>query len=190
MLTFDLNIIPNLPEQWLQLDYNTSNALIGLGTIGIIILLYILALILIALFKLFLVLTFKKFGGKQIYKYIHRKLFFNFIIDLGLEAYMELLIFGYISLFSKLSLLSGDFIGLVVGFFSFCQTIIFLPFSLIKIIFFTYKGKLHLSFFKDRWGSLYEGIKYKSKFDLSYNLVYIIRRLAYICLGMFIKDYR
>ena len=43
---------------------------------------------------------------------------------------------------------------------------------------------------KETWGSLYDGIKCKTKYELLYNLVYIIRRLIYISLGMFINDYR
>jgi hypothetical protein len=172
------------------LDYNTSNALIGLGTIGIVLFLYILAVIIIAFFKMFLVVTKKKLGGKKTYKFLYRKLFFNFIIEVSLEAYMELYIYGYISISSQFSFLSGDMIGIIIGFFSLLLSIVFLPFSLLKIIFFTNKQTLHFERNIETWGSLYEGIKYKTKYELSYNLVYIIRRLIYTSLGMYIKDYR
>ncbi len=117
-------------------------------------------------------------------------MFFNFIIELSLEAYMELCIYGYISISSQFSYLTGDLIGLMIGLFSILLSTIFLPFSLVKIIFFTVKETLHFDINKETWGSLYDGIKCKTKYELSYNLVYIIRRLIYISLGMFINDYR
>jgi hypothetical protein len=114
-----------------------------LGTIGIILFLYILAVIIIAFFKFFLVATKKKLGGKKIYKYFLRKIFFNFIIEVSLEAYIGLYIYGFISISSPISFLSGDLIGLLIGLLSVLLTIIFLPLSLIKLIFFTVKETLH-----------------------------------------------
>ena len=101
-------------------------------------------------------------------------LFFGIILDVGLEAYMELYVYGYISITSKISILSGDIIGLIVGYFSMFIAMIFIPFSLIRVVFFTYKHMFEEYFYKEMWGTLYEEIRKHKRIQIAYNLFYIL----------------
>jgi hypothetical protein len=65
----------------------------------------------VAIQALILNYTKGRFGGKKLYIYLKKILFFSFILNVGLEAYMELYVYGMITVTSRISTLNGDVIG-------------------------------------------------------------------------------
>ena len=58
--------------------------------------------------KLWLNLTKEKYGGKKFYKILTKSMFFNEILGVSLEAYMEFLIGSYLSLSAIITTYSRD----------------------------------------------------------------------------------
>ena len=75
------------------MGYDSENALIGLGTVGLTILAYIISLIFLGFLKMYVCFTKK---GVTLYNYLHKKLIFSIAIKISLETYIEMLIYGYI----------------------------------------------------------------------------------------------
>ena len=121
------------------MGYDNENAFIGLGTIGLIIVAYFFSLIFLGLLKVYLIITKGKYGGKHFFKFLYKKLIFSVAINIGLEAYTEMLIYGFIAIQSsfQFSILNGEILGYSVGYFAILITILFLPVQLIRITFFT-----------------------------------------------------
>jgi len=74
--------------------------------------------------------TQKKFGGKKLFRYLYNKLIFSVPLNIGLEAYMEMLIYGFIAAKSSIqfSFLNGEILGYLVGYFALSITILLMPF--------------------------------------------------------------
>ena len=59
---------------------------------------YYFKVIVAGILKLWLKLTKGAYGGKRFYKFLTKNMFFNEILGVSLEAYMEFLIGSYLSL--------------------------------------------------------------------------------------------
>ena len=59
---------------------------------------YYLRVLVAGILKLWLILTKGNYGGKKFYKAFTRDMFFNEILGLSIEAYMEFLIASYLNL--------------------------------------------------------------------------------------------
>jgi hypothetical protein len=66
--------------------------------IGLTLAFYYFKMIVAGILKLWLKLTKERFCGKRFYKILTKNLFFNDILGLSLEAYMEFLIASYLCL--------------------------------------------------------------------------------------------
>ena len=92
------------------MGYETHNSILNLGTISILIIIYIIGLILLAALKISLVCTGK---GQYFYKVLYKKLIFGFIISIFIEAYLEFLIAAYLNLIAPINDKIGDTMALV-----------------------------------------------------------------------------
>ena len=81
-----------------DLGYETVNAFTNLTTLALTILFYYFKVILAGILKLWLKFTKGTYGGKRFYKFLTKNMFFNEILGVSLEAYMEFLIGSYLSL--------------------------------------------------------------------------------------------
>jgi hypothetical protein len=117
VLTFDENPDENFQhkfdisvfDQMKDLGYESHNSLRLLGSMFIFAMFYY-----IKVFFLypFLILTSRYFGvGRSLRASLKKSLFFNEIIVINLEAYLELLIAGYINLRFRLETTSGELFG-------------------------------------------------------------------------------
>lgn len=73
---------------------------------------------------------------------------------------------------------------MVVGYGCLVQAFIVLPGALIYMI---TRDPEEIESYEDRFGVLFEGIKTKSKWDLAYYLLYIIRRLTFCLIAISFK---
>ena len=65
---------------------------------GLILIFYYFRAIVAVILKLWIKCTEGKYGGKRFYKVLTKNMFFNEILGLSLEAYMEFLIGSYLGL--------------------------------------------------------------------------------------------
>ena len=87
-LHFNHNIIPNVSSQMQNIGYSNRNAFQGLGPLTFFIYFYFLRLICAILIKISSFIYSNQYLNK-FYKFIRRELFFNSVIGLSIEAYME-----------------------------------------------------------------------------------------------------
>ena len=80
------------------MGYETVNAFTNLTTLALTILFYYFKVILAGILKLWLKLTKGVYGGKRFYKFLTKGMFFNEILGVSLEAYLEFLIGSYLGL--------------------------------------------------------------------------------------------
>ena len=92
------------------MGYETHNSILNLGTLSILLLVYIIGLIFLASLKICLVITGK---GHYFYKALIKKLIFGFIISIFIEGYMEFLIAAYLNLIAPLDEEIGDIMALI-----------------------------------------------------------------------------
>ena len=77
-----------------DLGYKTSNSILNLGSLFILVLVYFIRVFLL----IFFYISVKFFGkGKKIYENKFNAIFFNDILLLLMEGYMEFLIAGYLN---------------------------------------------------------------------------------------------
>jgi hypothetical protein len=81
-----------------DLGYENTNAFTNLTTVGLTILFYYFKVFIAGILKLWLKLTKGRYGGKRFYKFLKKGIFFNEILGVSLEAYIEFLIGSYLSL--------------------------------------------------------------------------------------------
>jgi len=112
---------------------------------------------------------------------IRLTLFFGQLISLGIAGYMEFLIAGYYNLNNKIDSTSGGDIGLVIAYFVVFLTCIFMPLSLVFLLF-QRRRDLHRYRIFNILGELYSGFKTDTKFNLLYYLLFGVRRVFYVYL--------
>ena len=99
------------------ISFNDRNTLIGLGTTAVYILAYLVNVLLVLIFKIYILLTEGKFGGQELLNYLIKGLFFNVIISMTLEAYIEFTIYGFLNLYTMDGKMSGEILGLIFSLF-------------------------------------------------------------------------
>jgi len=83
-----------------DLGYETTNAFTNLTTVGLTIIFYYFKVLLAGILKIWLILTKGKYGGKKFFLNFTRNMFFNEILGLSIEAYVEFLIASYLYLYA------------------------------------------------------------------------------------------
>ena len=115
--------------------YNTRNAFLGLGTVTLYLIAYLVQLV----FTLFLKVIITIFGEKFIKKKFLMKslngLFFNSILSMTMEGYIDLLINGFLNIYTKDTSTNGEIIGFLIAILCVLLTVKFRPISLSWVIF-------------------------------------------------------
>ena len=154
-----------------------------LGTLGLILFIYLIRVLFFILFWIFVKITRSKYGGNEYLQNSQKNLFFGPIISIGLEGYLELLIAGYFTLASNVRpIYAGDTFAQYLGYFSLLIALVYLPFSNLYVI---SKGKADLENeeFKQRWGSFYHNLKKESAWTMSFEIVFMVRRILFLTLA-------
>jgi hypothetical protein len=100
-------------------------------------------ILLVLILKIYILLTKGKFGGQGLLNYLIKGLFFNVIISMTLEAYIEFIIYGFLNLYTMDGKMSGEILGLIFSLFCIFLAIIFLPISFLFTIFTKNQKILH-----------------------------------------------
>ena len=100
---------------------------------------------------------------------------------------MEFLIAGYLNYDKPIcdSESSGEVIAIVVSYFCLATTLVIVPGAMIHLL--NEKLEIIQSIeFKNSYGSLYEGVRTDSKFNVAFYLVFILRRMmfSFIAFGL------
>ena len=80
-----------------EVGYGSHNAFIGSSTLALAVIYYIIRILLVGIFKGLMILAKDKFYTKQVYLYLKKGMFYNFIISIFLEGYFDFTINGYIN---------------------------------------------------------------------------------------------
>ena len=121
------------------------------------------------------------------HKITSKNLFFNHILGLSLEAYMEFYINGLMNLQTADYSTNGEWIGMLLSYFTSIMIHGVLPLLLLYLQTLDL-NKLKSEKLQSYIGVLYTERKYKTKFQLAYTLMFIIRRGIFLTLGMFILN--
>lgn len=115
----------------LDLGYESHNELINLGSVFLFICLYLFLVL------LYFILSFWMKKLRRYWKvvaYLNASLFYGEILTLGLEAYLEFLIGGYLGLKRPLFTRSGEILSTVTSILCTPLTVLFIPFKLIHML--------------------------------------------------------
>ena len=117
-------------------------------------------------------------------------LFFNMILEVTLEGYLEFGINGYFNIRAIKFNYIGEIIGVILSCFCIFMDAIFLPAVLLWINLFKDKYDLRRKAFKEKWGVIYSGYRYSTKYLRLYTLFFVCRRMNYLLIGFAITDYK
>ena len=116
--------------------------------------------------------------GKGYAKTLRNDLFFSEIIVINLEAYMELLIAGYINYSFPLNSTDGEIFGQYVSWYAFATCLFIMPCANAWVLIQNIET-LKYQEFHQNWGGFYEDLKAQSKLTILYNTFFMFRRLIY-----------
>ena len=165
-----------------DLGYDTHNAVLVLGSMGIFVLIYY--------FKLLLNLALKPIKNKKVQKLrskYSKSLFFSEILSIVMEGYIEFLIAQYLNLSLPLDSKTGEVISLIFTFSTMFLTWIFVP----VVIFWTMaqsEDTLREKSFQEKWGPIYEGLNLRKSGSLGYPLIFILRRIIFLGVCFFLQE--
>ena len=112
------------------------------------------------------------------------------ILEVTLEGYLEFGTNGYINLRAIKLNQPGEIIGFAMSCFCIFMDVIFLPAVLLWINLFKDKYDLRKKAFKEKWGVVYDGYKYSTKYLRLYTLFFVFRRMLFLLIGFGIQDYK
>ena len=117
-------------DQMEDLGYETHNAILNLGSLFIFGSLYILKVILYFIAKVFCFITGVQIKGLDKFG---QRLFFNEVLAIVLEAYIEWIISGYLNYVSQDFSVDGERIGVILGYVCLAVVILVIPLVLIYV---------------------------------------------------------
>lgn len=100
-------------------------------------------------------------------------------MTISLEAYFEFLIAGYLNISFNLKEKSGELTGYLTSFYSLAVAVIILP-SLMIFVLTKPISTIQDELFRKKFGSLYEGMRVKTKLQVCANLFFMARRAAFV----------
>ena len=115
----------------------------------------------------------------------------NGLLGITIECYMEFAVTIYLNWYYPhvVSGFAGDFLGAMITVFAIRMAFLVVPaVLLVFIIKYPDSETLDDEDFKSTWGALYEDHNVATSYQLSYYLVYLVRRLAFLMLALYVKD--
>lgn len=91
-LKFNSYDVPFINEQMQNISFSDRNAFKGLSSVTVYIFAYIMNVFIVAIFKIYLIISKGKFGGMRMYNYLITGLFFNTILSMTMETYLDFII--------------------------------------------------------------------------------------------------
>ena len=163
---FNPNIQSPVLNRMQNVNYKYRNSYQDLGALTFILFLYLLRVFLSIILKLsILIFRIKKEKSLLIKSYnkMSENVFFNQIIGLSLEAYMEFYINGLLNLQTPDFSTNGEILGMLLASFISFMIHIVIPFLLLYLQFTNLK-RLKSKEIRSQIGVLYSNKKYKTKF--------------------------
>ena len=167
-----------------DLGYETHNQLLNLGSLAIFLWFYLIKVI------LYLILMPCKMMSPRVEKlmaFLRKGLFFNELVGLLIESYFEMLISTYLQLRAPLQTASGEIASIGFSYITIFLILVFLPGTMIWALT-QPTEKLKEDKFKESWEDLYSGMKTNSKWEVSYYLIFISRRVVYVAIAFLFFD--
>lgn len=116
------------------IDMNDRNAATGLGSATIYLFLYFFQIILAVLLKVLMMLTGEFFVKKKYFNKLIKGLFFNTLISLTMEGFLEFVVYAFLNIYTKNFSLNGEILGFIIAVFCAFCALIFLPAALLWAI--------------------------------------------------------
>ena len=115
-----------------------------------------------------------------------KQLYFTFIIVLSIEAFMDLIIAGYLTFKQKTIDMSdpSTFISVVVAIIGLSLVLLALPSFLVWINIILTQEQLRQQSVFNAWGALYKEIDQQSMYQRIYWLVFLFRRILILAIGL------
>ena len=135
-----------------------------MGTLTFVVYLYFTRVIFTLLLAVFIKATKGKYYGEQLKKLFYfsvNGLFFNQIIRIAIEAYIEFFYIGVMNIYTAEYHLSGELLAIILTFFSHFMIFAVLP-TLSLYVLCKNVEQLKRENFKNCIGEIYEGIKIES----------------------------
>jgi hypothetical protein len=162
-------------KRFREYSFKTSNFIINSEILFYTLLIYIvLALIFLILSR---ITNEDSYIGRGILA-IKVKFFFNFLVRLMLEGYLEFFLCTIVNLQQLLFTTTGETISSILSILMFISLIL-MP-GLMHFLLKNYRHKLHYPRFKKQFGEFYDGIKLNSSHAIFFNLYFVLRRLILI----------
>ena len=171
-----------------NIDIESHNSILNLNTIAVVIGLLLIRVTLSCLLKLMLLLTD---GVKCLEGLASKDLYWNTLLSLTLECFMDFVVCSYLNAqtLRDTKPLLGETLGIICWASVMTLLFIVLPVALLLLITIKPSSKeLKKDKHKEVWGVLYEDLRTKSRFQLAFYLVFVIRRSVFLCVGLFIEN--
>jgi hypothetical protein len=167
------------------LGYESHASILNLGTLFILLCWWIFRVFVCGLVGLFAYLTGK---GKSTYQSLKQKLFWNDLLSVLIEAYIEFIIAGYLNMTAPDSDLEGEIASLYIGYVCLLFTLVIIP-----IIFFWLRAqpldRLKEPSFQKKYEALYENCRLESKWTAMFYKVFMWRRIIFVNLAFFMGEW-
>ncbi len=135
-LKFNQDIsVPFINQQMQTISFNVRNTFLGIGSASIYLLAYLIQVVLAIFLKLFIMITGEKFIKKKILSNVLKGLFFNSILSMSMEGYIEYLVYGILNICTRDTSTNGEILGMIFAFMCIFFASLFLPSSLIGVIY-------------------------------------------------------
>ncbi len=107
--------MPLVNEQIKSITFYQRNAFLGLGTLTVYLLNYLLQVFLAILLKFILMISGEKFIKKELFDKFIEGLFFNKILTMTFEGYVDFLIEGFLNIYTFNTSTNGEILGLIIS---------------------------------------------------------------------------
>lgn len=174
-----------LRRQITDLGYDNHNAILNLGSVFIFLCFYLIEVFWYSLLKLYS-LTKSRFhkSHKWVVK-LKKKLFFGELFTLLLEAYLELVLSGYLNQLEPVFTSNGDIAGAVVGYTMLIVCGLGMPIIYVKMLQNPLE-KFTQPNFERKWGSFYDRIRTDCKYKLCFYLIFMTRRVLFVVVAFWV----
>jgi hypothetical protein len=117
-----------------NVGFDNRNAMLGLATFTFLIIIYFIRVFLSFFMKILVLIFGGRFYTKKIYKMVSKEIFFNTILAMSIEGFVEFIIFGYLNTKTRELTMNGEILGFAFGTFSMYMSGMILPLVLLILI--------------------------------------------------------
>jgi len=117
------------------ISFDDRNAFTGLGSITIYLLAYFSQILIFIFVKIFIFVTGEIYLKKKVLTVLMKGLFFNTILTLTMEGFIELIVNGVLNFYTRDTSTIGEILGFAVSIICIFLTVIFVPITLFWAIF-------------------------------------------------------